>query len=232
MLCGCLGVTSSCAFYMFSGENSNPEHPFIAKCPLLPALQTWRLCRGVQRTGLGREWSCQAVTHHACLQPVYPSLRPGKQLYDQMPLNIAAFQFCQLSLRASPASPPLPHLLQETSPSLAWALVSLVSCMLSRSSWFPSTLWVRPSLPGMWLCLLLLPSPPTLTPRNSCASLHPFALTAGLSSALYPRAGCLSTALEWLHPYSFHFPPFLSQAPGFLGKVNLGLLCFLAFLSV
>lgn len=81
-----------------------------------------------------------------------------------------------------------------------------------------------------WDVALLLSSPPP--GPTSPASSHPSALAARLFSALYPRASRLSTALEWLHPSYFSLYTLLSQAPGFLGKVNLVLLSFLALSSV
>lgn len=81
-----------------------------------------------------------------------------------------------------------------------------------------------------WDVALLLSSPPP--EPTSPASSHPSALAARLFSALYPRASRLSTALEWLHPSYFSLYTLLSQAPGFLGKVNLVLLSFLALSSV
>lgn len=144
-------------------------------------------CAGVSREQGLEENGVVRLSHITLVCSPFPQvLCPGKQLLDQMPLYITTFQFCELS-------PDFPGLTSPAPPSAGditlsgLALVSLELCTLSRSWWFPSTLWVRPRLPGMWLCLLLLPSLPTLTPRNSCASLHHFALTAGLFSSSLPQ---------------------------------------------
>lgn len=169
------------------------------------------------------------VTHHTCWQPIYPRLASWEAA-----IGPDAFVHRHLSA-LPPESPDFPGLTSPAPPSAGditlsgLALVSPESSTLSRSSWFPSTL--GETQPPWDVGLLLLPLPPPCP--NSPASSHHFALTTGLFSALYPRAGRLSTALQWLHPSYFSLPTLLlSEAPGFLGKVNLVLLSFLALFSI
>ena len=171
------------------------------------------------------------VTHHTCLQPIYPRLASWEAA-------IGPDTFVHRHLSAlPPESPDFPGLTSPAPPSAGditlsgLALISPESSTLCRSSWFPSTLGETQPPWDVGLLLLPLPPPcpdPAPTLPHHCIT----ALTAGLFSALYPRAGRLSTALEWLHPSYFSLPTLLlSQAPGFLGKVNL-VLSFLALFSV
>ena len=127
-----------------------------------------------------------------------------------MPLYITTFQFCLLneSCDVCFTSPSPPS--AEPSPSFAWLLSPWTVACSPEPSWFPSALRVRPSLPGMWLCLLSLPSFPSTLP-------HHFALAAGLFSALFssgPAAlGQLFTSGMLHLLLLFHFPPFPSQPP-------------------
>lgn len=66
-------------------------------------------CAGVSREQGLKENGVVRLSHITLVcSPFTQVLRPGKQLYDQMPLYTATFQFCQLSLRTSRPHLPCP----------------------------------------------------------------------------------------------------------------------------
>lgn len=138
------------------------------------------------------------------MQPIYPSLASWEAA-----IGPAAFVHCHLSV-LPPESLDFSGLTSPAPPSAGdialsgLALVSLEPSMLSRSSWLPSTLWVRSSLPGMWLCSCLRHHPGPPLPHHRIPPLW----RQGFSQHSTPGPAALAQLWNGFIPLTFHFTPF------------------------